>query len=278
MRTEILYERKKLPVWTVTRRSYDLAWTHARLLTVPFLLVLAAQIVAALGSGASRAILAAPWATLVGLGLMVLFALVMMSFIVGLHRTVLLDEIREGSGFLRWDSNLWKYIKAALTVLLFSLAASIVFGLALIVVFGAGGLMATFLLHRAVLFGILSLPFLLGLFIMLKIGLAFPAAALGYSDVFYLSWRLTAGNLPRLLAVFLLTYLPFLLISLLISLLLLRVAMMPLSSLPFDFLILAVGLAGEIISAASISVMTVALSLSFFFLFKVADDAGEFSR
>jgi hypothetical protein len=67
--------------------------------------------------------------------------------------------------------------------------------------------------------------------------------------------------------------------SLLISLpLALITARAPFPPPHVDLLMLAAGLVEEIIGAASISLTTVMLSLSFFFLFKVADDAGEFRR
>jgi len=279
MTDEILYVRKKLPVWALTKRSYGFVWNHARLLAVPLLLVLAVQIGAGFVAGLTVAGIVAMvgrWALLLNLAWSLLIAMVTMSFIVGLHRTVLLDEVRPGAAFLRWDSNLWNYLKTCLWTMVIGLAAAVAIGLALFVIFGTSNLMSAFLFKKTIVMGGFSLAFIPGLLLSLKIALAFPAAALGHDDVFNLSWRLTTGNLLRLLAAFLLVSLPFLLASILLGLPILLGATIGTPSVPrVGMAMLILVLANAIIRLALVSVMTVALSLSFFFLYKVADEAGD---
>jgi hypothetical protein len=278
MADEILYSRKKLPVWALARRSYGFVWAHARLLAVPLLLVFAAQIVAGLGSQ-GIAMIAGRWALPLILAWSLLIMILSMSFIVGLHRTVLLDEIREGARFLRWDKYLWNYLMAWLTVLIVSLAAAVLIGFALFVIFGTSQLMTALLFDRTIAFPLLLAPILLWAFFSLKFGLAFPAAALGYRDVFHLSWRLTAGNLLRLLAALILVGAPFVILSIALAAPTLLGTVMAAPSAPrVGLVLLASLLVNAAIRAASLSVMTTALSLSFFFLFKAADDAGDFAE
>jgi hypothetical protein len=98
MTDEILYVRKKLPVWALTKRRYGFVWKHARLLALPLLLVLAMQLVAGLVSGlasASIVAIAGRWAAaLFDLLWSLLIAMVTMSFIVDRQGRGLLSPCR----------------------------------------------------------------------------------------------------------------------------------------------------------------------------------------
>ena len=274
---EILYARKKLPVWAVVRRSYGYVWRHRALLALPLGLLLVAQMVVPLISlgvmAASRRMglvhilfdICWSWLAL----------LLTLSFTVGLHRTVLLDEMREGAAFLRFDRYLWNSVKTALLALLAAATLSLIFIAALVLPLGTGNLMVLFLLHPFAACGLLLPAWLAASYVGLRISLAFPAAALGYRSVFFLSWRISQGNVLRLFATALLVYLPFLLPGLL----LLPAFAMAASLGPLSAAALAVGLVwlvvGAVLGAVSLSILTVAVSLNFFFLFKQSDEFGD---
>lgn len=268
MRDEILYERKKLPVWAVVKRSYGYVWQQRRLLATPLLLVLAAQIVLGLISfGISAA--TAPLSLahiLFNLGAGLVTMILLMSFTVGLHRSVLLDEIREGASFLRRDRYLWNYVKACLIALLVGIVLEAVFAAALILPLGIGNFMMLFMLHPLAVYALGVLMWLAGLCVAVRLGLAFPAAALGYRSVFSLAWRISAHNGLRLLATLLLADLPFLLSAGLLT---------AASALSGNLVVmLCVALLDLLLGAATISVIAVALSLNFFFLFQASDLFG----
>lgn len=254
-----------LPVWAVVKRSYGYVWRNRTLLALPLGLTLALQIailllsqwVAAMTSRLSF-FLQVP----INIGWSILTLAVAMAFTVGLHRTVLLDETREGIAFLRWDRYLWNYAKASLAALLVCIALLALFTAALVLPLGIGNALMLVMMHGLPMYVFLLLLVLVSLFVWLKVGLAFPAAALGYRSVFSLSWRLTEGNLPRLFATLLLVYLPFLLLNFL-----------PLP--PVDPFGLVWALLKALLGMVSLTLLTVATSLNFFFLFKTSDEFGE---
>lgn len=254
-----------LPVWAVVKRSYGYVWRNRALLALPFGLTLAVQIALLLLSQWVAAVTARLSFFLqlpITIGWSILTMAVAMSFTVGLHRTVLLDERREGAAFLRWDRYLWNYAKACLIALLVCVTLLAAFTAALILPLGIGNALMLVMMHGLPMYVFLLLLVLVSLMVWLKVGLAFPAAALGYGHVFSLSWRLTEGNLPRLFATFLLVYLPFLLLNFV--------------QLPqIDSFGLVWPMLKAVLGMVSLTLLTVATSLNFFFLFKVSDEFGE---
>lgn len=256
---------ESLPVWAVVKRSYGYVWRNRGLLALPLLITLALQL--AVGA-------LALWVTALTIDLSFLIQLPMnfvwailtiavaMSYTVGLYRTVLLDERREGIAFLRWDRYLWNYAKACLFALLVCVTLMAVFTAALVLPLGIGNALMLLMMHGLPMYAFLLLLFLVILFVWLKFGLAFSAAALGYRGVFSLSWRLTEGNLLRLLVTFLLVYLPFLLLNF--------VQLPPIDRFGLVWLLLK-----AVLRLVSLTLLTVATSLNFFFLFKTSDEFGE---
>lgn len=266
VRDEILYKRKTLPVWAVVARSYGYVWRNRGLLAPPLGLLLASLLIIGLIAwGVKMATADQPPYVQLPITLfwsMPILALIT-SFSVGLHRAVLLDEIREGIAFMRWDGYWWNYVKACLIALLVGIILVLGFTAALVLPLGGVNALALLMLHRLEAYGFFFLIFLVALFLWIKVGLAFPAAAMGYRYVFSLSWRLTDGNLLRLFAALLLVHLPFALPGL---------VLLPWMRTGIGGLLWA-GIA--VLAVISLAVLTVAVSLSFFFLFKASDEFGE---
>jgi hypothetical protein len=274
MGDEILYEAGKLPVWAVVRRSYAYVWTHTRLLASSLVLVFLVNFLAMVVSyGLISLIGLGIWTDIVWL-LPVLLAV--MSYMVGLHRTVLLEEERLGIGLLRCDRYLWNFVKSWLVIALATLAAATTAITIPFLAFGSGHLTSAPTFTTLPILGATLLLLLPILPLWLKMILALPAAALGYRDALGLSWQLTRGNLLRLLAVFLLTSLPFILVNLLLSTpILLKMSKGAPLVQQVDVVILMSVLFSPTIGFAMLSVLTTAASLCFFFLFNEADQAGE---
>lgn len=256
-----MYERKKLPVWAVAKRSYCYVWHNRRLLALPLGLVLAIEVVIGLAAAVLPMIsVGQP----IYLALWLPFTIVTLSFSVGLHRTVLLDEVREGTAFLRWDGYFRHYAKTCLIALLAGIALVAGFGAALLLPLGIGNALLLVSLHPMAAFGFLFLLFLGAYVLWLKVLLAFPAAAMGYRHVFSLSWRLTDGNLGRIFVILFLAYLPILLPGLLLV-----------PGIPAGLLAMVWKIVYGVLGVLALTVPTVAKSLIFFFLFKTSDEFGE---
>lgn len=271
MNGEPLGEGTVLPVWRIVKRSYGFVWQHRRLLALPLAIVFVLQALAAAGSLALQALLG-KWATIPNLLWTTCILVGLMSFVVGLHRMVLLGENRPGMAFLHWDKSLWRYFKAwlKLTLASFGVAFVLTFVTVMIVMLTVGkeSVLRSLTEHQVSLFVALAAGFLLVLILTTRISLAFPAAALDQSTVFKLSWRLTASAWPRLLAVFFLVSLPLITGSLLLGLPLIVKTMairMHGGSL-FDQLnaiFLASFVLSAVFKAISTAVITVSLSLSY---------------
>ena len=215
MADEILREPpRRLPVLDVAGRSYGYVWDQRTLLLGPLSVVFLIQYVVAiagqLGGDAkpdlSRTIslLAISVAGIVGL----------MTFAVGLHRTILTGDIRHGIFFLRWDHDLRRYAWAWFKIFVLALAGAV------IVAF-LGGIVAA-LMHawahwKNVAIGLGALLGV-GIVIVPRSVLALPAAALGEDGSIRRSWHITRGNGLRMIGVLLLATLPFILLGLLLKL------------------------------------------------------------
>ena len=260
-----------LPVWPIVKRSYGFVWQHRRLLALPLVIVFLLHAAATAGSLALQSLLG-KWSAIPNLIWTTCVLICLMSFVVGLHRTVLLDEDRPGTAFLHWDEALWSYFKAWLKLTLASAGIAFVLTLAGILTMtftvGQAGLLQSFSNHQVSLFVALAAGLLLVVILTTRLSLAFPAAALGETRVFKLSWGLTGNAWPRLVAVFLLVSLPFLAGSLLFSLPLLAgtlaVKLNGGSLLDqLNALFLASFVLSAFLKAVSTAVLTVTLSLSY---------------
>ncbi len=197
---------RKLPVWAITTRAYSYVWDHRAPFAIPILVLFVALVattilmqlpyIAAAQDGGSVPI-SASLAALVGYIAKVTISI---AFAVGVHRTVLLSEGREGLSFFRWDANFRRYFVTMLLIVLITvgyflasmLLAAIVGGIGVFVGKLVGGGIGAVLM---IVFGIAALAGFLWLTAQFsRVILALPAAALGEQDAIALSWRVTRGN------------------------------------------------------------------------------------
>lgn len=203
-------DRIRLPVWGTVRATYLYVWSHLGHLALPTFLFLVLELLTSVLTyqlGASSALWKAfgpVWGIVMGI--------VGFSFAVGIHRTILTDETRQGPSFFHWDRYLWSYTKVAMLIGF----------VALILAFAAIWFGRNLLLDWMAQPAKLLLPILpalaLATWLMSRIGLAFPAAALGRDRALAQSWQGTRGNSLRIIAAGFLTMLPVVLISLLVFL------------------------------------------------------------
>ena len=263
MTDEILQQpARRLPVLEIAGRSYSYVWDNRGLLLPPLAVVFLIQYIVAvagkLGEGdkdwtQSLSLLAVSIAGIIGL----------MTFAVGLHRTILLREVRQGIVFLRWDTHLrhygWTWFK------IFVLAI----GCAITLAFGGGivaGLMHFEAKWKAIAIGIAALA-AVGALVVPRSVLALPAAALDQTGPIYQSWRITQGNWLRMIGVLVLATLPFLVLAVLLELpVLAATAMSKLVPNMAEALIslkyVLMGFSAAL-RAVSTAVLTVTLSLSY---------------
>lgn len=259
--------RKRLPVWAVVKRSYGYVWDHRALLAVPLLLVFAVNLASGVYLQHLFAAAGGPQLAPQGLVLLISFTVIVfsMSVVVGIHRTVLLDETRRGIGFLRLDGNLMRYIGAWLLLALLGILLAVIFVLLLTILALATGLTKQHSPHP-VLIAVSSFVavFILGIF-FLRFMLALPAAAVGSKDGLGVSWSATRGNWMRLLAAGILTVLPFLILDVLIAIPVMHNAISALRvgiQKPVEQPI-AILFASSFVKAVDLAVLTVMLSLSY---------------
>jgi hypothetical protein len=250
----IFEEKRLLPVLSVVGRSYSYVWDYRRLLAPPlavvFLIEYAVAVVAQPGSG-RLPVLAVALAGIVGL----------MTFAVGLHRAILLGDVRHGVAFLRWDRSLRHYAWAWVKIFLVTLLGAFLVGLVL-----AGALYWTKAIWKGAVIGAAILA-AIGLVALPRSVLALPAAALGYDGSLGQAWRATRGNWLRMIAVLILATLPFWILGLLLELPVLGAAAMGklVPSMAAALLSLKYVLVGfsAALRAIATAVLTVTLSLSY---------------
>ena len=257
MADEILYEEKRrLPVLATVKESYRYIRRNFDLLAVPTLLLCLAEWAISYLSiqNTSRSTFwqgLAPFWPIIG-------SLIDISFIVGLHRAIILGEVRGGPAFFRFDRYLFRY---AIATILFSL---VLLATAITVVGLSRNLLADLRSMPAWQFlalGVVALPVL---YLMVRVTLAFAAAAVGARHIFRLSWRATSGtDTLRLFAVIALVLMPLIVLAAVLFTPLFVAAGLnganiaaTADSLPF------IGIDGVLETAITV-VMTVAVSLSY---------------
>jgi hypothetical protein len=202
----------RLPALAVAKQSYAYIWAQRRLLAMPLLMVFAAQFGYVFYARMDeRSGHYGPAHGLFNFVLYIVILLFGMAVVVGLHRTVLLDETRRGLGFPRFDGNLRRYFGVVIGAFFLGGIAGIFLIFAInalahtlgfwIIPAGAGRKS-----HLAV--QAIWLAFVLCYLAFIRFMLALPGAAVGNPDPFGASYRATRGNWWRLLAVALLTGLP----------------------------------------------------------------------
>ena len=262
MADEILQEPRKLRVTEIAGRSYSYVWENRSLLAVPLVFVFAIQFIFALfapsNGGPKPGLSELPFI----MGLSVASIICLMAFAVGVHRTVLLQDVRTGFAFLRWDANFRRYARTWLTVFLMTLAVVIVAVIAMTIALkaGAGKPNATI--------GVVVIALAIPMAVLLpRLSLAFPAAAVGELDPIRHSWRVTKGSVLRLLAAFILATLPFLFFGFLLAIptvfAALMIKLVPNVALAMKSLGYAFMAVNAALKALSTAILTVTLSLSY---------------
>jgi hypothetical protein len=233
---------RRLPIEIVVKRSFLYAWESREILGAPFFIYAAVTILAELlldlsvGSKNHAALYLLSAAEQ-------LFAV---AYAVGLHRFVLLGEVRAAPRFFRWDRHFVQYVLLTLLLLILALAAAVI----VMGVIGANGAEPG---APGALFG---LAVMLGVALVLsRLALALPAAALGEQKRPREIWQKTEGNSFRLLAATLLTALPFLVVEAALS----RLLPEPRNGAVELLVTVTQGL----LSSMQLTVVTVMLSLSY---------------
>jgi hypothetical protein len=260
MTDEILIDQNRvLPVLSVAGRSYSYVWDHRALLIPPLAVVFLIQYAVAVATELAKG---SPNFSMVlsVLGVSIAGIVGLMTFAVGLHRSILLSDVRRGIAFLRWDGHLrsyaWAWVKIFLVTILVAVAAALVVTFTLRNVNSAkdATLAATVIL----------LP--LGL-LLPRLALALPAAALGYDGSLGQAWTATRGNWARMIAVLVLATLPFWILGFLLELPTLAAALMsklvPNMAEALDSLKYVLLGFNAALRAISTAVLTVTLSLSY---------------
>jgi len=262
MDDEILREPdKRLPVFEIAGRSYSYVWDNRSLLAVPLVVVFAIQFIFALAApatGPKPGLSDLPVIT----ALSIASIICLMAFAVGVHRTVLLRDVRTGFAFLRWDAYFRRYARTWLTVFLMTLACMIAAVIAMTIALKTGAGKPASTIAVAVIALAIPLAVLLP-----RLSLAFPAAAVGEPEPIRHSWRITKGSVLRLLAAFILAVLPFLFFGLLLALPTLfatvMIKLVPNVALAMKSLTYAFIAVNAALKALSTAILTVTLSLSY---------------
>jgi hypothetical protein len=182
-----------LPVFATIIRSFEVMAEQWRLLTLPFVALsvfnlLIDHLMTRMRDDGGASI-----------GLNFLTIVIGMSFITGIHRTVLLNEARNGIGFFRFDRSWLRHVTAWATLsgccLLLTLSYAIVAAASYFLI---AFVLSTLAARIAV--GIetgIAIIVMLGMLVRLTLSL--PAAAIGEPRRLALSWRATRGNVWRMI-------------------------------------------------------------------------------
>ncbi len=263
---EFVSVRRRLPVWAIVMRSYGYVWDHRILLAIPIALVFGVQLASAIYVQDMMASVG-PEQMSKGLVFLISAAVLVfsMSVIVGIHRTVLLDETRRGIGFLRLDGNLLRYIGTWLMLMLVGILLAVIFMLVAFIGGLASGLSQQRPPHPGIIVLSVSVFALVIGILFLRFMLALPAAAVGSKDGLGVSWSATSGNWLRLVATGFLTFLPFVILNALLLIPVMHTAV----SAVHDGLVtpvkqpIAILIASSLIKALDLAVLTVMLSLTY---------------
>jgi hypothetical protein len=217
--------RRRLPIWTTVAGSYSFVWSQWQVFIVPLLLLFVASFG---GTLVKIHFLAADDIDTHHLdirkmvfvfGYLIVLWFISVSFAVGIHRSILLNETRTGIAFLRWDDHFRRYlwISILLIALLIALCVLIIAAISTVatVLVVVSSLAVRSEAAVAVIISVAAAAAFL--FLVQRLVLCLPAAALGEKDCFALSWRATRGNALRLMAIACLVALPYLVLSLIVA-------------------------------------------------------------
>lgn len=200
----IAAKNRLLPVLTVAKLCYGYAWENRYRFALPvFVLAFFYAIYAALNLWILLPVIShAPSpavAKLIIFGWNIPILIGSFAFEVGMHRTILLNDFRNGMAFFRWGRDLGHYLLTFIKIVLYGILVGTV--LMIVLILGVVlGLQPT--PSKVVGFVFLVIfAWLLVLFALsLRFALAFPAAAIGEEGSLSLSWQLTKRNWLRFLA------------------------------------------------------------------------------
>ena len=222
---------RPLPVWAVVERSYRYVWEHRSLFALPVLALFAAilgiSFVAqtAMDGGTTPRSATDSFGfggAFLALGADLALVVLSIAFVVGVHRTVLLDEVRGGTAFFRWDENLRRYLWTLVLLIVAPVPAIFGAGIGVAVVAAILGVLliksdAGMGAYGIYFIAMMAISVFATIFISLRLSLALPAAALGDAKRLTLSWQATKGNTARLFAVSFLTWMPFFILSMVVA-------------------------------------------------------------
>jgi hypothetical protein len=195
---------RRLPVWIVVRRSFTYAWESRYILALPYAIYAAITIMADILIGYA----ADPGNNTPAYAVSAVEEIFAMAFAVGIHRYVLLGEVRSGLRFFRWDRHFLQYVLTALSLFLVGLMVLLVaIGLSkgqdLAANPGAMGFVTLFMMSMTVWVGLC----------LCRMSLMLPSAALGDNVAAKTIWRETMRNGFRIFAATLLAVAPFLIVQ-----------------------------------------------------------------
>lgn len=225
--------RRKLPVWATVRRSYTFLWDYRGIVLLPVLLLILATLILrgasiflAFGELSPAAAVtftdSASYYGRLGLGMLpnLLATALTITLMIGIHRLVLLGELRRNLGFFRFDRRFGRYLLTIVLMFVIVILSCIAAGLLIAVIGVAAGLAgaAGEAASRSTMTGLVGLVMALFLlFVTVRLQLALPAAALDREDTIGAAWRATRGNVLRMAAILVLTMIPLVVVVALVA-------------------------------------------------------------
>jgi hypothetical protein len=205
-----------LPVWPVVRRSYLHLWDRRRDFRLPLMIVFGVQLLLLLPIdtiSSPAAGLPAAWVFGLRLISVVVWSAVSFSFVVAIHRQVLLGEAPVCWKVFRPRTRLLRYIGGwlFLSVLPGMIVLAFLIWSAILAHFSfAGPRGRTFIEPegRPLIEGAWAIAIAFATWFFLRSMLLLPAAAVGAKQGWATSWDATKGNVLRLLALLLLVVMP----------------------------------------------------------------------
>ena len=204
--TEIVAE-SRLPIWPTARRSYLHLWDRRHDLRLPLMIVFTVQLlllpIDMIGSWGSG--LPAGWVFGLRAISVVVRAVVSFSFVVAVHRQVLLGEAPVCRKVFRLRARLFRYIGGwlFLGVLPVMIITAFMIWSAILMHFSFAGSASHKLIEGAA-----TIATALATWFFLRSMLLLPATAVGARQGWAMSWDATKGNVLRLLALLLLVITP----------------------------------------------------------------------
>lgn len=205
--------RTRLRVWATAKQTYTWVIAHRRELAAPLAVLIGVHVAVAafqlwlLVSGAAGAMPRWLW-HLIEYGAYLPVLVLEVAFLIAVQRALYRGEDRPAS-FFAFDRTLARSLLTVLSVTLLSYVTPSVVAVpafvALLVIRPHRAILAISLLAILVVFAMV--------FVLMRLSLAVPAAALDERASVSVSWRATRGNVLRLLGACMLVYVPFVVVG-----------------------------------------------------------------